>query len=34
MGEILFQGKRMDNGELAECYLYDHELALLKGGVR
>lgn len=29
MREILFRGKRMDNGEWAEGYLYEHEPALV-----
>lgn len=27
MREIIFRGKRMDNGEWAEGYLYEHEPA-------
>lgn len=29
MREIIFRGKRMDNGEWAEGYLYEHEPALV-----
>ena len=29
MREILFRGKRLDNGEWAEGYLYEHEPALV-----
>lgn len=29
MREILFRGKRMDNGEWADGYLYEHEPALV-----